>query len=66
MPNRGKIVFKGSTGAGKTTITNLITDSKTLSTAKSTVIIHRLFTVKNAGCIMVLEQSRIIKRGTHD
>lgn len=29
------------------------------------VIAHRLSTVKNADCIMVLEQGRIIERGTH-
>ena len=30
------------------------------------VIAHRLSTVKNADCIMVLEQGRIIERGSHD
>ena len=30
------------------------------------VIAHRLSTVRNADCIMVLEQGRIIERGTHD
>ena len=30
------------------------------------VIAHRLSTVKNSDCIMVLEQGRIIERGTHD
>ena len=29
------------------------------------VIAHRLSTVKNSDCIMVLEQGRIIERGTH-
>ncbi len=32
----------------------------------SFVIAHRLSTVRNADCIMVLEQGRIIERGTHD
>ena len=32
----------------------------------SFVIAHRLSTVKNANAIMVLEQGRIIERGTHD
>ena len=30
------------------------------------VIAHRLSTVRNADCILVLEQGRIIERGTHD
>ena len=30
------------------------------------VIAHRLSTVRNSDCIMVLEQGRIVERGTHD
>lgn len=30
------------------------------------VIAHRLSTVKNADCIMVMEAGRIIERGNHD
>ncbi len=30
------------------------------------VIAHRLSTVRNSACIMVMEQGRIIERGTHD
>ena len=30
------------------------------------VIAHRLSTVKNSDCIMVMELGRIIERGTHD
>ena len=30
------------------------------------VIAHRLSTVRNSDCIMVLEQGHIIERGTHD
>ena len=32
----------------------------------SFVIAHRLSTVRNADCIMVLEQGRIIERGSHE
>ena len=32
----------------------------------SFVIAHRLSTIKNADCIMVMEQGRIIERGTHE
>ena len=38
-----------------------------LMTGRTTfVIAHRLSTVRNADCIMVLEQGRIIERGSHD
>lgn len=38
-----------------------------LMTGRTTfVIAHRLSTIRNADCIMVMEQGRIIERGTHD
>ena len=38
-----------------------------LMTGRTTfVIAHRLSTVRNADCIMVMERGRIIERGTHD
>ena len=39
---------------------------KLMSGRTTFVIAHRLSTVKNSNCIMVLEQGRIIERGTHD
>lgn len=75
-----KIAFVGGTGAGKTTITNLINRFYDIQDGNirygrldalmkgrtSFVIAHRLSTVRNSDCIMVLEQGRIIERGTHD
>ena len=38
-----------------------------LMTGRTTfVIAHRLSTVRNSDCIMVMDQGRIIERGTHD
>ena len=38
-----------------------------LMTGRTTfVIAHRLSTVRNADCIMVMEQGRIMERGTHE
>ena len=39
---------------------------KLMSGRTSFVIAHRLSTVKNADCILVLEQGRVIERGSHD
>ena len=39
---------------------------KLMSGRTTFVIAHRLSTVRNADCIMVLEQGRVIERGTHD
>ena len=39
---------------------------KLMSGRTTFVIAHRLSTVRNADCIMVLEQGRIIERGSHD
>ncbi|MFR8317837.1 MAG: ABC transporter ATP-binding protein, partial [Catenibacillus sp.] len=39
---------------------------KLMSGRTTFVIAHRLSTVRNSDCIMVLENGRIIERGTHD
>ena len=39
---------------------------KLMSGRTTFVIAHRLSTVRNADCIMVLEQGQIIERGTHE
>ena len=39
---------------------------KLMSGRTTFVIAHRLSTVKNSDCIMVLEDGRIVERGTHD
>jgi ATP-binding cassette subfamily B protein len=39
---------------------------KLMNGRTSFVIAHRLSTVRNANAIMVLENGRIIERGTHD
>ena len=39
---------------------------KLMSGRTTFVIAHRLSTVKNSDCIMVLEQGRIIERGNHE
>ena len=41
-------------------------DTRTEKLVTTFVIAHRLSTVKNSDCIMVMEQGRIIERGTHD
>jgi ATP-binding cassette subfamily B protein len=39
---------------------------KLMSGRTTFVIAHRLSTVKNSDCIIVLEQGRVIERGSHD
>ena len=39
---------------------------KLMSGRTTFVIAHRLSTVRNSDCIIVLEKGRIIEKGTHD
>ena len=39
---------------------------KLMSGRTTFVIAHRLSTIKNSDCIMVLENGRIIERGSHE
>lgn len=55
-----KIAFVGATGAGKTTITNLI------NRFYDFVIAHRLSTVQNSDVIIVLDHGRMIECGDHN
>ncbi len=62
------MVKKFSVYAAFTRTERLVQDGMdALMTGRTTfVIAHRLSTVRNADCIMVMEQGRIIERGTHD
>lgn len=62
------LILDEATSSIDTRTEQLVQDGmdKLMKGRTSFVIAHRLSTVKNADCIMVLEQGRIIERGTHD
>ena len=62
------LVLDEATSSIDTRTEKLVQDGMdALMTGRTTfVIAHRLSTVRNADCIMVMEQGRIIERGTHD
>lgn len=62
------LILDEATSSIDTRTEKLVQDGmdKLMSGRTTFVIAHRLSTVKNSDCIMVLEQGRIIERGTHD
>ena len=62
------LILDEATSSIDTRTEKIVQDSmdKLMSGRTTFVIAHRLSTVKNSNCIMVLEQGNIIERGTHD
>ena len=62
------LILDEATSSIDTRTEKMVQDSmdKLMKGRTTFVIAHRLSTVKNSDCIMVLEQGRIIERGTHD
>ena len=61
------LILDEATSSIDTRTEKMVQDSmdKLMKGRTTFVIAHRLSTVKNSDCIMVLEQGRIIERGTH-
>ena len=68
LKNPAILIFDEATSALDNESEKIVQESmEKLAKGRTTfVIAHRLSTVRNADCIMVLEQGRIIERGTHD
>ena len=68
VANPPVLILDEATSSIDTRTEKLVQDGMdALMTGRTTfVIAHRLSTVRNADCIMVMEQGRIIERGTHD
>ena len=62
------LILDEATSSIDTRTEKMVQDSmdKLMKGRTTFVIAHRLSTVKNSDCIMVLVQGRIIERGTHD
>ena len=62
------LILDEATSSIDTRTEKMVQDSmdKLMKDRTTFVIAHRLSTVKNSDCIIVLEQGRIIERGTHD
>ena len=65
---RASLQFQTATSSIDTRTERIIQESmdRLMHGRTTFVIAHRLSTVRNSDCIMVLEQGRIIERGTHD
>ena len=63
--SRSKVSRKGKV-APKRKFTGTDGMDKLMHGRTTFVIAHRLSTIQNSDCIMVLEQGRIIERGTHE
>ena len=62
------LILDEATSSIDTRTEKMVQDSmdKLMQGRTTFVIAHRLSTVKNSDCIIVLEHGRIIERGTHD
>ena len=62
------LILDEATSSIDTRTEKMVQDSidKLMQCRTTFVIAHRLSTVKNSDCIIVLEHGRIIERGTHD
>jgi ATP-binding cassette subfamily B protein len=68
VANPPALILDEATSSIDTRTERLVQDGmdKLMEGRTTFVIAHRLSTVKNSDCIVVLEQGRIIEKGTHD
>ena len=68
LKNPPILILDEATSALDTESERLVQEAleRLMKTRTTIAIAHRLSTVRNSDCIMVLEQGRIIERGTHD
>ncbi len=68
VANPPALILDEATSSIDTRTEKMVQDSmdKLMKGRTTFVIAHRLSTVRNSDCIMVLEQGRIIERGTHE
>ena len=62
------LILDEATSSIDTRTERMVQDSmdKLMKGRTTFVIAHRLSTIKNSNCIIVLEQGRIIERGSHE